>query len=130
MTVHKVVTENTGFTNITTQVEAEIQKSGRTEGCFLVCSLDSMAGIIVTSEAEEAVREDILCDVKHMIPPRLDYPSTDCPDGAAAKSRTAVVGETLNLIMHDGKLLLDRGQAVYLVDFMGKRELAYAITVC
>lgn len=130
MTVHKIVTENSGFTEITKQIEEEIGKAGRTEGGMIICSLDSMAGVTVTSKAEAAVREDILCDMEHMIPPRLNYPFADCPNSAAAKSRAAVLGETLDLIIRDGKLLLDRGQAVYLVNFLGERELSYAVTVC
>lgn len=124
-----VKTEYKGWIDITGQIIEVIEKAGEEEGSFAVYSLNPAAGVVMASK-DEAVHEDILNDLERMFPPRVDYPSGSAPYEAAAGSRAAVAGENLNVIIHEGHPVLGCGQAIYLVDFLGKREIDYMIAFC
>ena len=62
-------------------------------------------------------------DLDRIIPSRSDFHHQfDTPTDAAGHVKTSIIGSTLTLIVHNGKLLLGSSQGVFFAEFDGPRK--------
>lgn len=108
---------------ITEQVQDVIQKSGVTSGvCFLVVP-HTTAAITINSYLDDATSQDILDDVRRLVPTRTDFHHIfDTPADAAGHIKATLIGNSETVLIEDGKLLLGHSQGLFLYDFDGPRQ--------
>lgn len=92
--------------DITDTVNKAIKESGITEGLCTISVHDSNVAIIFIPEARMEIVEDISDDLERVFSPRCNYNGDSDPEEAAGKSKTALVGSSKDIIIHDGKALI------------------------
>lgn len=126
----KVLLNQPGMGEITDSVLAEILCSGKSEGVCVITVLDDRAAVIVANRDKEEVRLDIMEDLEHIFPPRTNYRSGELPAEAAARSKAAVTGGSLDVIIRAGQPVLAPDQGIFVVDYAGGLELEIVIRCC
>jgi len=110
--VIEIRTPGRGFTNITSQVQAELSGSGL---CHLFLQHTS-ASLILTENASPEVRTDLETLIGRAAPdgdPAYRH-DDEGPDDMAAHFRTLLAGHELSLPVNAGRLMLGTWQGVFL----------------
>ena len=109
--------------DITEQVKAVVAESGVTAGiCFIVVP-HTTAGITINSGLDPATPDDILADIKRLVPKRVDFVHQyDTPADAAGHIKATLVGNSLTLIIDEGQLLIGWSQSILFYEFDGPRN--------
>ncbi len=98
--------------------EARIQ----TGVCFLIIP-HTTAAITINSYLDSATMEDIVEDVRRLVPTRTDFHHIfDTPADAAGHIKATLIGNSEIVLIEDGKLLLGHSQGLFLYDFDGPRQ--------
>lgn len=106
--------------DITAQVEAAIAKDGPREGLCVLQSAHTTAGLTVNENADPDVRRDLERHLAALVP--VDAGFAHAEGNSDAHIKTSLVGASVSLVVHEGRLLLGRWQGVYLCEFDGPRE--------
>ena len=123
-----VKTENPGLYEITAEVKAAIAESGVKDGLCVVYVTDADAAVMVTSFWAPKGHEDIIDDYNRIFPARLDYEYEPCKVKAAAHSKSAVTGMSLDVIISGGEAVLGSSQGIFVAEFVGGgKEREYLI---
>lgn len=136
----KVLLCRPGMGEITDTVMAAIVRSGIREGVCVVTALDDKAAVVMTNREKADIRQDIMDDLDHMVPARVNrrgWTAGEMEDGAeevikaalsaAARTKAAVTGGSLDVIIHEGMPLLAPDQGIFAVDYRGGEEVELAI---
>lgn len=116
--------------NITGIVKETVENSGVKEGICIVHNMHSTAGLAVFSPWDPAGFVDLDEEIRRLIPTRIDFKHQhDTPQDAAGHIKSALMGVTLTLIVHDGKLLVGGSQGLYFLEFDGPRKREFYIKV-
>lgn len=130
MYTEKIVQTQSGFLlEITESVKQTIAESGVKHGLAVVSVLAADAGILCTSFYDTKGHEDIIDDFNRIWPARLDYNLNNDPWKAAAQSKVAVGGQTMDFIVADGELKLGGSQGIFLAEYCEGKQRSYAIMV-
>jgi len=113
--------------DITSQVNAVIQKSGISEGICLLHVPHTTAGITINENADPDVSHDILEMTGRLIPRDENYAHLEGNSDSHIKS--SLFGTTIDLIINNGKLLLGRWQCLYFCEFDGPRSRSLYIKI-
>ena len=104
--------------DITAQVEKLLAQENVQEGLIVVYSPHTTAGIMINENADPDVQKDILRRLGETYP--WDRAEDRHREGnSAAHLKTSTVGTSQAVIIHNGKLLLGRWQAIYFCEFDG-----------
>lgn len=122
-----VKTDKPGLYEITEEVKAAIAESGIKEGLCVVCSTDADAAVMVTSFWDPKGHEDIIDDYNRVMPARLDYGFEPCKVKAAAHSKSAVTGTSLDVIISAGEAVLGHSQGIFIAEFIGGKDRPFLI---
>ena len=108
---------------ITDQVQEVIRESGIMSGvCFLVIP-HTTAAITINSYLDLATMEDIIADVRRLVPTRTDFNHIfDTPADAAGHIKATLIGNSETVLIENGKLVLGHSQGLFLYDFDGPRQ--------
>lgn len=108
---------------ITEQVQEIVRKSGIKSGiCFLVIP-HTTAAITINSYLDPATAQDILNDVRRLVPTRTDFHHIfDTPADAAGHIKATLIGNTETVLIENGELVLGHSQGLFLYDFDGPRQ--------
>ena len=108
---------------ITDQVQEIIRESGVMSGvCFLVIP-HTTAAITINSYLDLATMEDIIADVRRLVPTRTDFNHIfDTPADAAGHIKATLIGNSETVLIENGKLVLGHSQGLFLYDFDGPRQ--------
>ena len=72
---------------------------------------------------DPATPNDILADLKRLVPTRVDFEHQyDTPADAAGHIKATLVGHSLTLVIDGGKLLLGHSQSIMFYEFDGPRQ--------
>lgn len=136
----KVLLCRPGMGEITDTVMAAIVRSGIREGVCVVTALDDKAAVVMTNREKADIRQDIMDDLERMVPARVNrrgWTAGEMEDGAeevikaalsaAARTKAAVTGGSLDVIIHEGMPLLAPDQGIFAVDYRGGEEVELAI---
>jgi secondary thiamine-phosphate synthase enzyme len=108
------------FVDITARVQWEVAQLPIREGiCFLTCP-HTTAGIIINEQADPAVAQDIRTFLETLV--SKQGPWTHAEGNAPAHVKAALVGNSVQLVFADGKLLLGTWQGIFFCEFDGPRE--------
>lgn len=114
---------------ITEAVKEAVAESGKREGLVIVMTPDTDAGILITSFYDPKGHEDIMDDFTRMFPARDNFHFRGGNAEAAAHSMSAVAGQSLDVILHEGELCLGGSQGIFLGEYTGAGMREYGVTV-
>lgn len=115
--------------NITAEVNRSIADSGIKNGVVVVECPHSTAGILKIDVHGEEVLDDIVREMRRIIPARINFYHQEAPENAAGHIKSSLFGSSVSLILKDGKLLCDGKQDIYFADYDGPRERVYSVLV-
>jgi secondary thiamine-phosphate synthase enzyme len=126
MQVYQTVSVETpngdSLTNITDQVRAVVKASGVQSGiCFCVVP-HTTAAITINSYVDPATPQDLVDEVRRLVPTRTDFHHIfDTPSDAAAHIKASLIGNTETVLIENGDLVLGHSQGLLFFDFDGPR---------
>lgn len=109
--------------NITSQVQEIVAEAGTVSGICVLFVPHTTAAITINSALDAATSQDIIQDLKRLVPTRVDFVHQyDTPADAAGHIKAALVGSSVSLIIDKGKLLLGSSQSLLFYEFDGPRK--------
>lgn len=122
-TISVVTPKGDSMNLITEQVQEIIRSSGIQSGvCFLVIP-HTTAAITINSYLDVATMQDIVEDVRRLVPTRTDFHHIfDTPADAAGHIKATLIGNSETILIEDGQLVLGHSQGLFLYDFDGPRQ--------
>jgi len=109
------------FVNITGLVRDAVVESGVRSGVVTVFVSHTTAGITINENADPDVTRDLLYVLDDKIP--WDDPQYRHFEGnTAAHMKASMMGNSTQVIIEDGRLLLGTWQGIYFCEFDGPRQ--------
>ena len=106
---------------ITDRVEQALEDSGEQEGVVVLYVQHTTAGLTVNENADPDVPRDMLHLLRTIIPQHgMGFRHGE--ENSDAHINATLVGSSVTIPFHEGKLLLGRWQGVFLCEFDGGRE--------
>ena len=124
---HQTVTIETGLgdtlTDITDQVRAVVKESGVQSGVCILVVPHTTAAVTINSGLDPSTPQDIVADVRRLVPTRTDFHHiVDTPSDAAAHIKASLVGNSEVVLIEDGDLVFGHSQSLLFFDFDGPRQ--------
>jgi secondary thiamine-phosphate synthase enzyme len=107
------------FVDITPRVEEIVRKKGIQKGICVIFCPHTTAGLTINENADPSVKKDIISHLEEIVPFDKNYSHLEGNTDSHLKS--SLLGNSLNLIIHQGKLVLGIWQGVYFCEFDGPR---------
>lgn len=112
-----------GVTDITAQVKKLAAESGIQNGICLLFTTHTTGALTITSFWDPLGHEDIMDELRRLIPTRVDFKHQhDTPEDAAGHVKSSVMGVDISLIVDEGTLILGHSQGIYFLEFDGPRN--------
>ena len=115
--------------NISAEISQTISESGIRNGIVTVETPASTAGIFKITSYGQEVLEDIVREMRRIVPARINFYHQDSPENAAGHIKNCLFGSSVSMILQDGKLLCEGKQNVYYADYDGPRQRSYSVCV-
>jgi secondary thiamine-phosphate synthase enzyme len=113
------------FIDITEMVQDLIKEAHIQKGvCFLYVP-HTTAGITINEGADPSVQRDIQNALSRLIPHEMNYFHRE--GNADAHIKSSLIGNSVHVIIDEGKLLLGTWQALFFCEFDGPRHRRIAI---
>ncbi len=109
----------TDLLEMTREVSAVVAGSGVEEGLCVVFVPHTTAGVTINENADPAAREDIASILDGLIP--WDGPYRHAEGNSAAHVKATLVGHSVAIPIHAGRLVLGTWQGIYFCEFDGPR---------
>lgn len=108
--------------DVTPRLREIVAASGVADGLCVLVVPHTTAAITLNSALDPATAQDILADLRRLVPTRVDFAHQyDTPADAAGHIKAALIGHTLTLIVAGGRLVLGGSQSVLFCEFDGPR---------
>jgi secondary thiamine-phosphate synthase enzyme len=111
--------KKTQLIDITTEVSDFVRSSGVISGMCFVYVPHTTAGVTINENADPDVRGDILKGLEAIVPKDLGYEHAE--GNSPAHIKASLIGNSVQLLVKDGSLLLGTWQGVYFCEFDGPR---------
>jgi secondary thiamine-phosphate synthase enzyme len=110
------------LTDVTAQIRDVIRESGVQSGLCALIVPHTTAAITINSTLDSTTPQDIINDVRRLVPTRVDFlHQYDTPADAAGHIKAALIGHSVLVVIENGALLLGHSQSVLFYDFDGPR---------
>jgi secondary thiamine-phosphate synthase enzyme len=106
--------------DITSIVEDAVAKSKVKVGICTVFCPHTTAALTINENADPNVKHDILAKLSRMIPEHENYSNSEGNSDAHIKA--SLVGNSVSVIVEDGKLMLGTWQGIMFCEFDGPRS--------
>jgi secondary thiamine-phosphate synthase enzyme len=107
--------------DITDRVAKVVQQRGVEDGFVIVYVPHTTAACSIQENADPDVQHDLLAKLEELIPQMETYYQHD-EGNSDAHLKTAIIGNSVTVLIDHGKLMLGRWQGIYLVELDGPRE--------
>ena len=115
--------------DITTQVNAVVQRSGANNGLVSVYAQGATAAVMVQENWDESVQTDVVHLLQKLIPKGV-WLHDQQDDNGDSHLKSGLVGPSETIPLINGELGLSRWQNIFLCEFDGPRqERAVVVTV-
>lgn len=111
--------EKTELIDITSDVNALVQKSGVEEGLCLLYVPHTTAAVTINESADPSVKSDILMILNQMVPWQANYRHLEGNSPAHVKS--TLVGPSELIAIENRRLMLGTWQGIFFCEFDGPR---------
>lgn len=116
--------------DITAQVRDAVRETGVTDGLCAVIVPHTTAAVTLNSSLDPATPEDIVTDLRRMVPTRVDFKHQyDTPADAAGHIKATLVGHSVLLVIANGELLIGGSQSILFYEFDGPRTRRVQVKV-
>jgi secondary thiamine-phosphate synthase enzyme len=105
--------------DLTSAVQEWIRSTNAQEGTLSLFCPHTTAGLLINENSDPAVRQDLLDQLERMIPVRGPYRHGE--GNSAAHIKSALIGTTLTVFLHEGRLELGTWQGIFFAEFDGPR---------
>ena len=106
--------------DISNDINDLVNKSGIREGICRVFVPHTTAGITINENMDPAVKQDIITFLTKIIPKSDEF--THLEGNSDAHIKTSLIGNSVNVLIHEGKLVLGTWQGIMLTEFDGPRN--------
>ena len=107
--------------DVTERVQAIVRTKNVVEGFAIVAVPHTSAAITINENADPDVKHDLLSKLEKLIPQIEPYYQHD-EGNSDAHVKTALVGNSVTVLIESGRLVLGRWQGIYFCEFDGPRE--------
>lgn len=113
--------EREQLVEFTDEVQRKLNESGARDGICVLFVQHTTAGLTVNENADPDVPRDMLLCLRTLVPQQgMDFRHGE--ENSDAHIKASLVGSSVTVPFHDGKLLLGRWQGIFLCEFDGGRE--------
>ena len=109
----------TGWINITADVQKAVSASGVSEGICVVFVPHTTAAVTINENADPDVPHDVNLALNAISPDRREFQHSE--GNSAAHTKSSLVGPSLSLIVTGGRLLLGTWQGIWFNEYDGPR---------
>ena len=127
--MRELTTEKNGVHDITAQVREIVAKSGVKNGIVTIEVPHSTAGVVATSFYDPKVKDDLMADIKRLIPSRITFQHEESPDDAAGHLKCALFGTSVTSILKDGAFVAEKALGYFLCEYDGPRKRQFYVAV-
>jgi len=125
--LYKTISITTGLgdsmVDITDQVRAIVKESQVASGVCHVVVGHTTAAVTINSHMDPATAQDIVADVRRLVPTRTDFFHIfDTPADAAAHIKASLIGNSETVLIEDNELVLGHSQGLLFFEFDGPRD--------
>jgi len=106
--------------NISNEISKIVKKSNVKEGVCRIFVPHTTAGVTINENADPAVMKDIINYLNKLIPQRSEFSHMEGNSDAHIKS--SLTGPSLDIIIHNGKLVLGTWQGIMFAEYDGPRH--------
>ncbi|MFP3927384.1 MAG: secondary thiamine-phosphate synthase enzyme YjbQ [Desulfobacteraceae bacterium] len=110
----------TEMTDVTSEVQREVEKRGLNQGVCTVYVPHTTAGITINEGADPAVCEDIIGKLNELVPRSRDYRHME--GNADSHIKASLTGGSVSVIVENGRLVLGTWQRIFFCEFDGPRS--------
>jgi secondary thiamine-phosphate synthase enzyme len=112
-----VQTTGRGFTDLTREVEAFLREIGAREGAVTAFIRHTSASLTVQENADPTVLRDLTTALARLAPEDAGWMhDTEGADDMPAHIKTMLSAVSLQVPVHDGRMMLGTWQAIYLIE--------------
>ena len=117
-----IETNNERFFNITQDVDAELSNilnSKRLSGILHLFLPHTSCGLTIQEAFDSSAKKDMESYLKHIAPRNLSFitHTAEGPDDSPSHMKSMTLGNSLQIIIDQGKLVLGTWQGIYLAEF-------------
>lgn len=106
--------------NISSEIQKIVRNSNVKEGVCRIFVPHTTAGITINENADPAVMKDVIMYLNKLIP--QDSGFTHMEGNSDAHIKTTLTGPNLEVIIHEGKLVLGTWQGIMFAEYDGPRH--------
>lgn len=107
--------------DVTDRVAAALSKAQISQGMAIVYVPHTTAGVTINENADPDVKHDLLAKLDELVPRRESF-YRHGEGNSDSHLKTAMVGNSVTVLIESGKLVLGTWQGVYLCEFDGPRQ--------
>ena len=122
-------TQQNQVCDLSAQVAAAVAASGIQSGIAVVETCHSTAGILRTTAWGHEVLEDLVKEMRRLVPARINFKHEESPEDAAGHLKCALFGSSVSCIVRNGTLVSQGKQGIYFLEYDGPRNRTYDICV-
>jgi secondary thiamine-phosphate synthase enzyme len=111
--------EQTGWTDITGEVQKVVAASGVREGICVIFVPHTTAAITINENADSDVPRDVDFALNMISPDRREFRHGE--GNSAAHTKSSIVGASLTIIVTESRLLLGTWQGIWFNEYDGPR---------
>lgn len=116
--------------DITGLVRDAVRATGITAGLCAVIVPHTTAGVTINSSLDPTTPDDIIADLRRLVPTRVDFKHQyDTPADAAGHIKAALIGHSITLAVDNGDLLIGGSQSILFYEFDGPRQRRVQVKV-
>ena len=126
---YKITTDRDSLQDITAEVCETIKESGIRNGIVIVETVEEAAGLFKIASLGQEVKDDIIKEMRRIVPARINYRYQVSPENAAGQIKNCLFGSSVSMILKDGKLLCEGKDDVFFAEYDGPRERSFSVCV-
>jgi secondary thiamine-phosphate synthase enzyme len=119
--------ERVALVDITADVKRAVAESGTHDGLCNLFVPHTTTSIIISENWDPDVTSDLLKQLEQIVPREAGYKHSE--GNSQAHILSVMLGTSINVPVHDGKLALGRWQGIMLAEFDGPRERSVYVSV-
>ena len=113
------------FVDITRTIEEDVRSSGLKEGLCVVYVPHTTAAVTINEDADPSVKEDVLRQLKVLVPRDGNY--SHGAGNSDAHIKSSLLGVSQVIPIHEGRLVLGTWQGIFFCEFDGPRNRRFYV---